>query len=538
MKQHFDNIVIGSGLAGLSAALQLASRQQVALISKQRLEDSSSAYAQGGIACAIAPQDSESAHIADTLAAGAGLSNLASVAFVVKNAHRAIHWLVEQGVTFSREPNDAYHLHQEGGHQHRRVLHVADSTGAAIIDTLIKKVRCHPNIQLFDAHTAIALIVNRQAPPQNQCCLGVIVDNHEQRYALHASNTILATGGVANLYSRSTNPKGINGDGIAMAWHAGCRVSNMEFIQFHPTCLALPQAPSFLISEALRGEGGVLRLANGKRFMDVYDSRAELAPRDIVAQAIAKIMQQQHLACVYLDIRHQGRAFIQKRFPNIYRRCLAFGLDISQELIPVAPAAHYSCGGIVTNHQGQTDLRQLYAIGEVACTGLHGANRLASNSLLECVVSALAAADTILQTQPKPIYPNLALLAEKALSRQPLETAHRAIQELRTLMWDKVGIVRNQQGLQQAQQQLAALKAQLPPVLVYEAQLALRNGLQVAQLILDSAIRRHESRGSHYHQDYPHRLDAAMPSILTPPRSTAHPNTQPPQVLSTTTIRP
>lgn len=395
--QKFDVLIIGSGLAGQSAALRLASHCRVALVSKRSLEDSASGWAQGGIAAVLDSSDSIEAHIQDTLVAGAWLNDEKATRFVVENGRHAIEWLIEQGVPFTKD-DAGYHLTREGGHSARRVIHVADATGSAVQDTLTRKVRANPNITVLEDHIAIDLITGDKLGTGEKRCFGAYILNTQdgEVVTIGAANTMLATGGAGKVYLYTTNPDTSTGDGIAMAYRAGCRVSNMEFIQFHPTCLYHPQAKSFLISEAVRGEGGLLRLPDGTRFMPEHDDRAELAPRDIVARAIDFEMKKRGLDCVFLDISHKGEDFIRTHFPNIYARCMELGIDITQAPIPVVPAAHYTCGGVISDLNGRTDVAGLYVAGEASCTGLHGANRLASNSLLECLVFAEAVVKDIL----------------------------------------------------------------------------------------------------------------------------------------------
>ena len=385
-------------MAGLGVALRIAPRARVAVVAKADLTQGSSLYAQGGVAAVLNEGDSYAAHIEDTLRAGAGLCHADTVEFVVRNGPKAINWLVDQGVDFTREPGQAgtpYHLTREGGHSHRRVIHAADATGRAMETTLESHARNHPNIRLFEHHIAVDLITSRKLGRSgpNRCLGAYVLDmGAGETCVFRARFVILATGGACKVYLYTSNPDTSTGDGIAMAWRAGCRVANMEFVQFHPTCLYHPHAKSFLISEAVRGEGGVLVLPDGTRFMPRHDERAELAPRDIVARAIDFEMKRGGLDCVYLDISHKPADFIRSHFPNIYQRCLELGFDMTRQPIPVVPAAHYTCGGVMTDLNAKTDINGLYAVGECAFTGLHGANRLASNSLLECVVFAAAAA--------------------------------------------------------------------------------------------------------------------------------------------------
>ncbi|MEI8385920.1 MAG: L-aspartate oxidase, partial [Nitrosomonadaceae bacterium] len=407
---NFDVLIVGSGLAGLTLALNLAQTKKVCLVTKRALLESASGWAQGGIAAALSQEDSPDTHIRDTLAAGAGLCNESVTRYVAENGPRAIEWLIDQGVPFTRDQNNStgYHLTQEGGHSVRRVIHAADATGQAVQLTLGEKARSHPNITVLERHIAIDLITDakmgRSVVGENRCYGAYVLDSSEGRVdTISAHSTVLATGGAGKVYLYTTNPDSATGDGVAMGWRAGCRISNMEFVQFHPTCLYHPHAKSFLISEAVRGEGGLLKLPDGSRFMPWHDDRAELAPRDIVARAIDFEMKKRGLDCVYLDISHKSEDFLREHFPNIYARCLELGIDITKQPIPVVPAAHYTCGGIVTDLDGKTNLGNLYAIGETAHTGLHGANRLASNSLLECLVFGQAAAADILRLPDMPV---------------------------------------------------------------------------------------------------------------------------------------
>ncbi|WP_036167135.1 L-aspartate oxidase [Massilia sp. 9096] len=539
----FDVAIVGSGLAGLSVALHLAQTRKVAIISKRELLDGASNWAQGGIAAVLDSGDTHDQHVADTLVAGAGLCDEAATRTIVEHGREAIEWLIEQGVPFTRDDSAelGFHLTREGGHSQRRIIHAADATGHAVQVTLEQKVRAHPNITLFEHHCAIDVITSDKLTPTGvhggapslvgqPRCHGIYVQDEQSGKVLtfEAEHTVLATGGAGKVYLYTTNPDTSTGDGIAMAWRAGCRVSNMEFIQFHPTCLYHPYAKSFLISEAVRGEGGLLKLppeagtAGGTRFMPAHDERGELAPRDVVARAIDFEMKKRGLDYVHLDISHQSPAFIKEHFPTIYARCLEFGIDITREPIPVVPAVHFTCGGVVTDLAGRTDIPGLYAVGETAYTGLHGANRLASNSLLECLVVGRACAQQI-AASPRVDSPRLPAWDESRVTNADEEVviAHNW-DELRRFMWNYVGIVRTTKRLERAKHRIKLLKEEIDEYYrnfrVTNDLLELRNLVEVAELIVRSALSRRESRGLHYSRDYPDTLPKALPSVLTPRR--------------------
>ncbi|TLX58320.1 L-aspartate oxidase [Stutzerimonas nosocomialis] len=529
--QH-DVLVIGSGAAGLTLALNLPDDMSIAVISKGDLANGSTYWAQGGVAAVLDTRDTVDSHVADTLNAGAGLCREEAVRFTVEHSREAIGWLIEQGVPFTRDDSAAledggfeFHLTREGGHSHRRIIHAADATGAAIFDTLLGKARQKPNIELLQQRVAVDLITEKKLGRPGRRCLGAYVlnretgavDTHQARFV------VLASGGAAKVYLYTSNPDGACGDGIAMAWRAGCRVGNLEFNQFHPTCLYHPQAKSFLITEALRGEGALLKLPDGERFMARFDPRAELAPRDIVARAIDHEMKRLGIDCVYLDISHKPAEFVKSHFPTVYERCLEFGIDITQQPIPVVPAAHYTCGGVLVDSQGRTDVPGLYAIGETSFTGLHGANRMASNSLLECFVYARSAADDILREHTAVADPaDLPAwdASQVTDSDEDVIIAHNW-DELRRFMWDYVGIVRTSKRLQRAQHRVRLLLSEIDEFYsnykVSRDLIELRNLALVADLMIRSAMARKESRGLHYTLDYPEQLPEAVDTILTPP---------------------
>jgi len=521
---QFDTLIIGSGLAGLTLALKLADHQKVGLITKKSLLDGASDKAQGGIAAVLSESDTLDAHIQDTLTAGAGLCDPSATRYVVEHGKASIDWLIAQGVPFTKDTSSdlGYHLTREGGHSSRRIIHAADATGHAVQETLSARVLKHPNITVLEKHMSIDLITGKKLGlPDNRCYGAYALNNLSDKVVtIAAQNTILATGGSGKVYLYTTNPDTATGDGIAMGWRAGCRVANMEFIQFHPTCLYHPHAKSFLISEAVRGEGGILKLPDGTRFMSAHDDRAELAPRDVVARAIDFEMKKRGLDCVYLDISHQSVEFLQEHFPNIYARCLNLGINISKEPIPVVPAAHYTCGGVVADLHARTDVGNLYAVGETAYSGLHGANRLASNSLLECLVFADAAVRDIL-SKPQQTMPALPGWDESRVTDadEQIVISHNWA-ELRHFMWDYVGIVRTNKRLQRAQHRIQLLQDEINEYYtnfhISSDLLELRNLVLNAELIVQSALSRHESRGLHFSKDYPGTLANPQPTILVP----------------------
>ncbi len=521
---YHDVLVIGSGAAGMTLALRLAEHHSVALLTKGNLQSGSTWNAQGGIAAVSEPSDDFEAHIADTLIAGAGLCHRDVVAFVVERGPEAIAWLIAQGVEFSRDGTGAYHLTREGGHSHRRILHAADATGRAISGTLAECVEAHPGIEIFQQHLVVDLTTQADAGSRHLRCNGAyVLDAAAGEVCLFQARTVvLATGGASKSYLYTTNPDGASGDGIAVAWRRGCRVANMEFNQFHPTCLFHPSAKSFLISEALRGEGAQLQLPDGTRFMPEFHPDAELAPRDIVARAIDHEIKRLGADCVYLDIRHKPLAFIEEHFPTLRSQCLSFGIDIARQRIPVVPAAHYTCGGIITDTRGRTDLKHLYAVGECAFTGLHGANRLASNSLLECVVfAAAAAADiaAILPEIPMPSFTKPWDASRVTSSDEDVVISHNW-DEVRRFMWDYVGIVRTRKRLERAQHRVQLLQREIHEYYsnyrVSRDLLELRNLAMVAELIIRSALLRKESRGLHFTLDHPEQSVIAKDTILVP----------------------
>ncbi len=526
--RYCDVLVIGSGAAGLSLALRLADRARVAVLAKAELPQGASLYAQGGVAAVLDAADSFEAHVRDTLEAGAGLCHPDTVDHVVRHGPAAIRWLIDQGVAFTHETgddnHDAYHLTREGGHSQRRVIHAADATGQAIETTLEARARRHPGIALFEHHIAIDLITRRKLGHggPNRCLGAYALDKTAGRVRMFAAkHIVLATGGASKVYLYTSNPDTSTGDGIAMAWRAGCRVANMEFVQFHPTCLYHPQAKSFLITEAVRGEGGRLLLPDGTPFMQQHDARAELAPRDVVARAIDYEMKRRGIDCVYLDISHKPAEFIIGHFPTIYKRCLSFGYDITRQPIPVVPAAHYTCGGVMTDLDGRADIAGLYALGECAFTGLHGANRLASNSLLECLVFAESCARSIAAQLPAAPGPEAALPAwdeSRVSDADEMVVVSHNWDELRRFMWDYVGIVRTTKRLERARHRVELLQGEIREYYsnfrVTNDLVELRNLALVAELIIRAALTRKESRGLHFSRDYP------APDTRHPPHDT------------------
>ena len=528
-RQHSaDVLIVGAGAAGLAAALRIAERARVLVLSKDGIEGGSTNRAQGGIAAVMHPRDSVSRHVRDTIQAGAGLCDEEIVRFVVERGPDAIRRLIDYGLTLDRTSADAeaeFHLTREGGHTERRVLHVADRTGQAIESTLVERVLAHPDIVLLTDRVAIDVITAEKLGMGPDRVLGAYVYNQSQQVVevVQAAHVVLATGGASKVYLYTSNPDGATGDGIAMAWRAGCRVGNMEFNQFHPTCLYHPDARSFLISEAVRGEGGRLLLPDGERFMERFDPRGELASRDIVARAIDHEIKRLGVECVFLDISHRSVDYIESHFPTIRARCLAVGIDIAQDPIPVVPAAHYTCGGVIVDRFGATDVDGLYAIGETACTGLHGANRLASNSLLECMVLAESAAERILAAiaDRQPSVPALPAWDESRVtdSDEDIVLAHNWL-ELRRFMWDYVGIVRTDKRLERAWRRVELLKQEVHDYYanhrVSTDLIELRNLIHVAELMVGCARSRRESRGLHYTLDYPETSERAVPSVLYP----------------------
>ena len=524
-----DVLIIGSGAAGLSLALRLADHCHVTVLSKGPLNEGSTFYAQGGIAAVFDEADSIASHVEDTLIAGAGLCDKEAVEFIASNARHCVQWLIDQGVLFDTETNasseERYHLTREGGHSHRRILHAADATGKEVETTLVSKARAHPNICVKERYNAVDLITSSKVGlAGTQRVVGAYVWNRDKEHVetLRAKAVVLATGGAAKVYQYTTNPDISSGDGVAMAWRAGCRVANLEFNQFHPTCLYHPQARNFLLTEALRGEGAVLKRPDGSRFMPDFDARGELAPRDVVARAIDHEMKRLGADCMYLDISHRPPEFIKDHFPMIDEKLSSLGIDLTKEAIPIVPAAHYTCGGVMVDQHGRTDLDGLYAIGEVSYTGLHGANRLASNSLLECVVYGWSAAEDIIKRLPHvKLAKNLPQWDESRVDNSDEQVViQHNWHELRLFMWDYVGIVRTTKRLERALRRIMTLQQEIDEYYanfrISNNLLELRNLVLVAELIVRSAMERKESRGLHYTLDYPDLQENPQPTILQP----------------------
>lgn len=524
-----DVLVIGSGAAGLSVALRLAEHHSVIVLSKGPVSEGSTFYAQGGIAAVFDETDSIESHVEDTLIAGAGIVERPAAEFVASNARQCVQWLIDQGVLFDTHidsnGDESYHLTREGGHSHRRILHSADATGKAVETTLVSKALNHPNIHILERSNAVDLIVSDKIGlPGTRRIVGAWVwnRNEERVETCHAKAVVLATGGASKVYQYTTNPDISSGDGIAMAWRAGCRVANLEFNQFHPTALFHPQARNFLLTEALRGEGAHLKRPDGTRFMPDFDERGELAPRDIVARAIDHEMKRLGADCMYLDISHKPEAFIRQHFPMIYEKLLGLGIDLTKDQVPIVPAAHYTCGGVMVDEHGRADVDGLYAIGEVSYTGLHGANRMASNSLLECLVYGWSAAEDIAQRIPL----IRAIDALPAWDESRVDDADERViiqhnwHELRLFMWDYVGIVRSTKRLERALRRITLLQQEIDEYYanfrVSNNLLELRNLVQVAELIVRCAMERKESRGLHYTLDYPDLLPESGPTVLAP----------------------
>lgn len=524
-----DVLIIGSGAAGLSLALRLAPHQKVIVLSKGPVSEGSTFYAQGGIAAVFDETDSIDSHVEDTLIAGGGIVDRHAAEFVASNARHCVQWLIDQGVLFDTQMQangeESYHLTREGGHSHRRILHAADATGKAVETTLVSQALSHPNIRVLERSNAVDLIISDKIGlPGTRRVVGAWVwnRNKEKVETCRAKSVVLATGGASKVYQYTTNPDISSGDGIAMAWRAGCRVANLEFNQFHPTALFHPQARNFLLTEALRGEGAHLKRPDGTRFMQDFDERGELAPRDVVARAIDHEMKRLGVDCMYLDISHKPEAFIRQHFPTIYEKLLGLGIDITKEPMPVVPAAHYTCGGVMVDDHGRTDVDGLYAIGEVSYTGLHGANRMASNSLLECLVYGWSAAEDITKRMPYARQAeNLPDWDESRVENpDELVVIQHNWHELRLFMWDYVGIVRTTKRLERALRRITMLQQEIDEYYAHfrvsNNLLELRNLVQVAELIVRCAMMRKESRGLHYTLDYPEQLEHSGPSVLSP----------------------
>ncbi|ORU92958.1 MAG: L-aspartate oxidase [Cycloclasticus sp. symbiont of Poecilosclerida sp. N] len=526
----YDVIIIGSGAAGLGLALSLPEHLDIAILAKLSMSEGSTNYAQGGISAVLDELDSLDSHQKDTIKSGAGLCHEDIVELVVSKGKTSIDWLLEHNVQFSTHNNtrskNKLHLSKEGGHSHRRVVHANDSTGKAVQSALSDQVLARPSIKIFEHHNVIDLVTSQTNNNGKKYISGcyVLDTKKDAIISMKAPCVTLATGGASKVYLYTSNPDVSTGDGIAMAWRAGCRVANMEFMQFHPTCLYHPQAKSFLISEAVRGEGGLLLLPDGTRFMPNFDKRAELAPRDVVARAIDHEMKRLGISSVYLDMSHRTAKFTKSHFPMLYQRCLEFGFDMTKEPLPVVPAAHYTCGGVMANKNGLTDIAGLYAIGETAFTGLHGANRMASNSILECLVFAKQASTDIAKfLQNPPTSPSIKAWDDSLVinSDEAIVVSHNWA-ELRRFMWDYVGIVRTTKRLERAKHRINLLKEEIDEYYgkfhVTSDFLELRNLVNTAELIVNSALLRKESRGLHYTLDYPSldQKNFQKDTILTP----------------------
>ncbi|MBD5772391.1 L-aspartate oxidase [Marinomonas colpomeniae] len=527
MSRHYqhDIVIIGAGAAGLTLALELANHHRVAILTKADIREGSTLYAQGGVAAVLSDKDTINSHINDTIDAGVELGDPDAIRFTVEHSKESIDWLIDQGVPFTRNnDNEEYHLTKEGGHSHRRIIHSADATGRAISKTLIQNASNHSNIEFFPDRVAIDIVTTKKlgiSGPNRAVGVYALNLDDDVIEVFHGGFVSLACGGSSKVYLYTSNPDTASGDGIAMAWRAGCRVANMEFNQFHPTCLYDAKAKTFLISEAVRGEGGKLLLPDGSQFMSKFDHRAELAPRDIVARAIDHEMKRLGIHHVLLDISHKDEGFIKEHFPTIYKRCLEYGHDMTKDPIPVVPAAHYTCGGVVVNQHSSTDIENLYAIGETAYTGLHGANRLASNSLLECIVFARSAAQDILDK-----HHDMGLIEIPDWDESKVTNSDEDVvithnwQELRRFMWDYVGIVRTDKRLLRAKHRVDLLLSEIQEFYtnykVSNDLLELRNLAMVADLIIRSAMSRKESRGLHFTLDYPNKEESSSPTILTP----------------------
>lgn len=524
---HFDVVIVGSGGAGLSLALSLPSHYKIAILAKSSLTEASTFYAQGGVAAVLDKTDSIQQHIDDTMIAGAHLCELDAVKQTVEGGRPSVNFLLKHGVEFTLDEDDQLHLTREGGHSQRRIIHAADATGKAISTTLVQRAKEASNLTIFENFIAIDIITLHKLghTQQGNRAVGLYVldEQNEKVHTFLAPFIALACGGAMKAYLYTSNPDIATGDGIAMAYRAGCRVANMEFNQFHPTCLYHPQARSFLITEAMRGEGAYLRLPDGERFMLRFDERAELAPRDIVARAIDYEIKRLGIRHVWLDITHKSSEFIQQHFPTLYTRLLELGIDITKDMIPVVPAAHYTCGGVVVNAQSQTDIEGLYAIGETSYTGLHGANRMASNSLLECFVYGLSAAEDIQQKFEQDFdLPNIPEWDDSQVTDADEDVVIlQNWDELRSTMWNYVGIVRTTKRLQRALHRIEMLKREITEYYqdyrVSKNLIELRNLVLVSEMIVRCAMERKESRGLHYTLDYPELEQQLKKTVLTPP---------------------